>query len=602
MKKVLLVLLSIVMLLSSCSLDQNATGTGTLSLVIGNTVSRSIDPGISMVTSYYLVSGSLNGGSESFTNERATGTSYTREVSAGTWTISVDAYNSDDTHIGTGSAELTVKAGGTNSCTVTVNELSGTGSLTVSINVTGTTSGLTATVSTYGGASSDTKELTSSGASVYTGTFDSLANGYYMLQIMDGDALVGITTFRIVNGSKITYSGIYEVDSITGGIIIVDNVKDTATVSIQMDSTTFSSTSTLSATAVVSDSGTYSYSWLLNNVPIVTESASNILSYDLSTASYTEGTYTLQVIATATDGTMCDATAEVTITVDPDVAKLSEVLYLFNNVSADSTKTDSTASGTITFNNTELTTTSYSETGEATTTTIGTITTSESIAYKSVGTSDNTTATTVMTMSGAFTITPAGATTGNSYVVKDLNIRLAASSDGSMTIAYVSATTFTKDGVEVAEADRDTECTSLLMYLTAALQANDTETMTISDYSGSATSTRSYNCNSTVTGYESYTLVATVDSTYTSEPPTYTPSNGKSTAKMTITDDSGNVTSLVIEGTFYYEVSSVSGTMYYGHLEKSISGVTMNETSVSVTNIAADTECNTYVLSWIGIW
>lgn len=608
MKKVLLVLVSILMLLSSCSLDQTATGKGTISLVIGDVVSRSVDSGISMSTSYYLVSGALSDNSESFSNENTTGNTFTKEVTTGTWIITVDAYNSSDIRIGTGSESLVVTEGGENSCTVYVNELEGSGTLTVSITAATVNSGLTATVSTYGGATTQTISLTASDSdsTLYTGTFTSLANGYYMLQIMDGTSQVALTTLRMVNSASMHYSGTYEASTgaITGSIAIVDNIKSTATAYISLSNSSLAPTDTLTAYAGSSTSVTCTYSWLLNNVPIVENSSSSSLSYDLSSSAYVkEGDNTLQVIIIATDGSaMCDATRTITITEDATITAINSLLKPFesSNLSPSSGSNTGTMSGTIALTDTVLNVITYDpSTNTSTTTKFGTVTSTSDVTFNFDVSGDSSTYANV-TLSGAISVLYTGATEAVSYEFSNLKMSMVVDntsySSNAFTATYTSSDTFKKNNTDVAEADRNTECQSILEVFMSAMQNYNSETMNMKSYTGSYEYTYIYSniTSTTTTG----TLSGTLTGSYKDNPPYFRAEDGQSTANLSITDSDGNTTTLVITGTYYTEVYSYNSTIT-SYSVKTLTGFSMNGETISVDKLEQYSDCYNRIVRYI---
>jgi hypothetical protein len=230
---------------------------------------------------------------------------------SGSWTVTVNAYNSDPTLIGSGSATVTVSAGATATATITVSPLTGTGTL----NLTATwTSGLVSTPTINASLTPSSGSAVSlpfyisgnEGASSTTG----LASGYGTLSLnllSNGTSVMGaIEVVRIVAGQ--TTSGSYSFTNTNqpGGSIQVNVSQSMATplnVSISGATATLPQGNTETLTASVSNyTGNAVYVWYVNGTSVGT-GATYVFG-----ASKNVGTYRIDVAAFSADGTQAGST------------------------------------------------------------------------------------------------------------------------------------------------------------------------------------------------------------------------------------------------------------------------------------------------------
>ena len=119
----------------SCTAENNSS-VGGIIISISNAISRGIAPNISLDVDHYIVSGNgpndqtftvtLDSSEPAYSND---------ELLAGNWTISVNAYNSNDILIGTGEESVKITAGQSKEVSLTVYECSGQGTINVSLTV-----------------------------------------------------------------------------------------------------------------------------------------------------------------------------------------------------------------------------------------------------------------------------------------------------------------------------------------------------------------------------------------------------------------------------------------------------------------------------------
>jgi hypothetical protein len=324
-RKIIYLLITLLTLLILSCTFSSLTG-GVVILHISESVSnvKNLIPSIDMTPASYRVSGVSQDG-ESFTPVTITGTTTSIEkLAAGSWTITVDAYNSDSTptKIGTGLTSVTVTNGRTTDTAVTVRPLTGNGTLTVNLTwpsdvlvnpqVVATLKPTTGTTQTL----NFTVNATSANFSSST-----LAAGYYTLSIALNEGTTTVAgkaeTVRIVADQ--TTTGIYNFTNLnpaggTASVTITPEMANPFVVSINGGQSTMTVGASQTLTAVVSNyPGSLTYAWYINGI-----------DQNVSTATWTcgadwkIGTHTIDAIATSLDGSQA-GNGTLTITVEPNV-------------------------------------------------------------------------------------------------------------------------------------------------------------------------------------------------------------------------------------------------------------------------------------------
>ncbi len=262
----------------------------------------------------YTVSGTGPNGA-TFTKSTS-GTSVTASsLDLGSWTITVNAYNSDSptpTLIGSGSSTVTVSSAETTTVGITVAPLTGTGTLNLSASWT---SGLVQTPSISASLTPASGSAVSlpfvivgnQGSSSTSG----LASGYgtLSLNLLDnGNSVMGaIEVVRIVAGQTTSGNFAFANTNQPGGSIQVTVSQNMATplnVSISGATATLPQGNTETLTASVSNyTGSPSYVWYVNGV-----SAGTGATYVFGTTQGI-GTYRIDVAAFSADGTQAGSTS-----------------------------------------------------------------------------------------------------------------------------------------------------------------------------------------------------------------------------------------------------------------------------------------------------
>lgn len=308
----------------SCTMPTTGLGGITLSIEQEISGTRNLLPGLNMEPASYIVSG-IGPSGATFTPVTITGTVASIEkLIAGSWTITVDAYNADaiPTRIGTGSATVLISDGRTTEISVVVRPLSGDGILTV--NVTWPSDILVnpqivATLKpTTGAIQSITFDVGTTSANFTTNTIPA---GYYTLAISLNEGTTNVAgkteLVRIIEGQ--TTSGTYNFTNLNpaGGTMSLTITPEMTTpfdVSINGGQSTITVGASMELTAIVSNYlGDSTYAWYVNGV-----------DQNVSTASWTcgseweVGTYVIDAVVISEDGKQAGSAA-LQIGVDPMV-------------------------------------------------------------------------------------------------------------------------------------------------------------------------------------------------------------------------------------------------------------------------------------------
>jgi uncharacterized repeat protein (TIGR02543 family) len=208
--------IALILLLGSCqNLFLSKGKTGNLRLSITNNVSKTIQPGINMNPASYELSGTGPSGA-TFQKTVSEGTATTIDnLLIGSWTLTVEAKNSEGTSIGIGTVVTTVLAGKTAEVSVIVHPYEGFGSL--SLNLTWPAADISkpeieATLVPMTGASKDIAFSVNQG-SAHSDT-NQIATGYHTLIIKlndDGILATGaVEVVRIIKDQTTTGSLVFD--------------------------------------------------------------------------------------------------------------------------------------------------------------------------------------------------------------------------------------------------------------------------------------------------------------------------------------------------------------------------------------------------------
>ena len=301
MKKILfplfLLILTIIIIISSCDELPPDNGEGSLSLnLLSDVKSTIIQPDVEMVISTYDITGyGPNEATFSLTDitESSVGIG---TLTPGEWVITVKAKNSNGIIIADGEAEVTIISNKQITTTITIRPLSGNGTLdlTITWEMTVINPIIEGTLTPVGGTSmSLTFDIS---ASTSTGTYlnSSLEAGYYTLcfYLKDGptDIYGAMVTVRILAGE--TSTGVCNIDD-SGNIefIINPDLQNPIeiTLSGQQESLALGSNMTITATT---SEPVDSYQWFLNAGFLMGQTNSSITIGD----ALSQGTYRLDLI------------------------------------------------------------------------------------------------------------------------------------------------------------------------------------------------------------------------------------------------------------------------------------------------------------------
>ncbi|TVQ34862.1 MAG: glycosyl hydrolase family protein [Spirochaetaceae bacterium] len=183
-----------------------AAGGGTLRVSLGHTAALSLLPDISLDPVAYRLHGNGPAG-QSFDLQTSRALVVVEGLAAGTWAVTVDAFNGSGDHIGRGIGNAAVEAGMAGSLPITVRPLPGPGTLELTAEWPAgalAAAALDARLIGYGGSQLTLPfELGSHGAEFSS---HDIGAGYYTLalQLRDGESVVAgaVETVRIAEGAR----------------------------------------------------------------------------------------------------------------------------------------------------------------------------------------------------------------------------------------------------------------------------------------------------------------------------------------------------------------------------------------------------------------
>ena len=282
------------------------TESGTLSISIGTLHGLNLLPDISMTPTRYEISG-LGPNEDSFSVETGQGSVVVGDLTIGTWTVTVDAYNETDDHIGTGFGTVTVTAGEVTGLSIAVRPLEGPGTLSLEVrwesedvdepHVAGD-------LIAYDGA---VRRLEFSASGEEGAAFEAhdIESGYYTLavQLYDADKAVGgaVTSARVVQDARTAGEfEFYDIGQDSGGvdIVITPDLDEPLEVAISGAENQLLHGSRMSVSAATENAGSSEvfYAWYINGSSVGSGSEIEI-GADLAV-----GTYRLDVVARTGDG------------------------------------------------------------------------------------------------------------------------------------------------------------------------------------------------------------------------------------------------------------------------------------------------------------
>jgi len=119
-------------LLVGCPMPVTPLAGGSLTITVADRVSRTLLPAVSMQPASYSISGTGPNGT-SFTQSTSSGSLTLSALAFGTWTVTVNALNSDGTLVGQGFGSAEVHTASTTTLAISVTPLAGSGTLSLSV-------------------------------------------------------------------------------------------------------------------------------------------------------------------------------------------------------------------------------------------------------------------------------------------------------------------------------------------------------------------------------------------------------------------------------------------------------------------------------------
>lgn len=293
MKKLLAIMFAVLLVLSSCSMENNSRAVVSFDFDGGNSRGISV---VDMDTAYYVVEGS---GPSSFNSGRigVDSAEASFEILPGSWSFMASAYNDEEQKIGESqSVSVTVNSGANAPIQLTVRELDGEGSVTFSIKYTNADAPDTAL---HIQADDGPWTVMAKEGNIHTLTL-TLSNGFHEISIYEGDSTTPseVVAVRVVTGydTKVTMEyvassfgdGYFEIDSdITQTPVVTLEPGITAT-AIPMN-IPFSVDSTIEGF-----SGSVSYQWFLNGVVVPDATSSKLYIESLNALEETMNAGTIE--------------------------------------------------------------------------------------------------------------------------------------------------------------------------------------------------------------------------------------------------------------------------------------------------------------------
>lgn len=309
MKKVFLGLLAVMVgiVMIGCQNPVDVSNKGSLTITVGDSVSRSINPAISMEPASYVISGSGPGGA-TFTQTITGSSSVTIEsLVCGDWTITVTAKNASGTDIGTGTGTAAVNPASSSTVNISVRPFDGFGTLNLALSWPASQVQIAGVVSSLLPATGAARSLNftvngTNGTASFSAT--DVQTGYHTLTLKlydNGFAVMGaVEVVRIVKDQ--ISSGTFAFDNInpaTGSIDVnlTPDMGDPLLVAISGAAATKTEAETVTVSASVTNfTGNVIYVWYVNGNAVGTGAA-----FAFNTT-WIAGYYRIDVTAFNSDG------------------------------------------------------------------------------------------------------------------------------------------------------------------------------------------------------------------------------------------------------------------------------------------------------------
>ena len=267
----------------SCE-ESNVIPVGTLSITVSDSMTRAIEPNISLDVSKYEVSLLSSDGTSIVSKEldKSNPSLYQGNIPVGSYTVKVDAKNKDGVIIGTGSKSCVIEKDKTTEVSVTVSELSGTGNLSVTL--TGAVdSNATYTLTVYKPDNTDVDSVEFATVDTSFKAEIELDNGFYYFVVTDSEGNTSVPeAFRIVKGDNLTAEA-YIYESLGSfRVTITNSIKPNPTLSLSISDSIIhvGEEFTVSATGMSGES--LAYSWYVNGKAVEGSESTLTLSLDFA--------------------------------------------------------------------------------------------------------------------------------------------------------------------------------------------------------------------------------------------------------------------------------------------------------------------------------
>ncbi len=282
-------------------------GGGSLTISVGDGVSRTLQPALDMNPASYQIDGEGPGGATFTRIITGSATVTVDKLAFGQWTITVTAFNADDTAIGAATSTATVHSNAGTTVALTVKPYDGFGTLSLDLSWPAAdieTAQVESTLLPVVGAARTLTFDLNAGAGTADFSADDVSTGYHTLtvKLLDNGALTmgAVELVRIVKGQVTSGSFAFTNVNKPGGSIDVEITPDMGNpldVSIAGAADTKPADETLNLTASNAQGVNATYAWYVNGEAKGTGSS---FAFD---DTWDEGYYRIDVIAISADGT-----------------------------------------------------------------------------------------------------------------------------------------------------------------------------------------------------------------------------------------------------------------------------------------------------------
>ena len=293
MKKLLAIMFSVLLVLSSCSMENNSRAVVSFDFDGGNSRGISV---VDMDTAYYVVEGS---GPSSFNSGRigVDSAEASFEILPGSWSFMASAYNDEEQKIGESqSVSVTVNSGANAPIQLTVRELDGEGSVTFSIKYTNADAPDTAL---HIQADDGPRTVMAKEGNIHTLTL-TLSNGFHEISIYEGDSTTPseVVAVRVVTGYDTKVTMEYVASSFGDGYFEIDSdITQTPVTTLEpgIVATAIPMNIPFSVDSVIEGfSGAVNYQWFLNGVAVPDATSSKLYVESLNALEETMNAGTIE--------------------------------------------------------------------------------------------------------------------------------------------------------------------------------------------------------------------------------------------------------------------------------------------------------------------